>query len=134
MNDPTTITFKPGIPPKGPDRTRVFMFAGLALLLAIGTSILGLLLRAHPDATNAVLDAAAYLLLLSLVVNLLTRVQALEKAHKDPQHPHTPGPFQQMVEDAKAAARVAGHDETAANAVAQEVLTTSIRRAGGWKA
>lgn len=130
MND-TTIKFRPGIPPKGPDRTRMVLTAVVILLAALAVANLVVILRVHPDAAGDLPAALAYLVIGVLVLNLLDRVRKLERAH---QRSTIPGPFQAMIEDAKAAARAAGHNETQAEAVAQEVLTACIRRSGGWRA
>jgi|SRR5947209_3515876 len=131
MNNEKTITFRPGIPPKGPDRTRAIIGAVVVILAALAVANLVVILRVHPEAGTDLPPVLTALVGFLLLLSLLERVRKLEQAHK---RPTSPGPFQAMIEDAKAAARAAGHDESQAQAVAQEVLTASIRSAGGWKA
>jgi hypothetical protein len=111
-------------------KTALGVLLAFGLILAINLALFALLAKANPRALGDAVQGAFYLGALLGFINLSGRVAKLEKARKAAD----PGPLVNMIADAKAAARLAGYDETQVDAVAKEVLTTCVKASGGWKA
>jgi hypothetical protein len=89
--------------------------------------LFALLIKTDPRTIRDLLQTLIFFCVLGAMMNLTERVSKLERAGK------TTGGFTDLVADAKAAAKLAGVDEEGANAIAGEVLSTCVRKAGGWQ-
>ena len=106
-------------------------YSVLTLLVAvvmINLVLVALVVKMDPRAIGDLLQMAIFLCIAGSMLRLSERVSKLEKTRT------ISGGFTALVTDAKAAAKIAGNTEEQSNAVANEVLATSIRQAGGWKA
>lgn len=99
----------------------------LVAVVMINLVLVALVVKMDPRTIGDLLQTAIFLCIAGSMLRLSDRVLKLEKART------VPGGFTDLVTDAKAAAKLAGNSEEQANAVANEVLATSIRHAGGWK-
>lgn len=84
---------------------------------------------AHPEQSSDLVEAVVVLAAFVTLFHHSDRIRKLEKR----QAPVT-GPLELMIADAKAAAKLAGNSEAQAQAIANEVLSTTVRHAGGWRA
>lgn len=99
----------------------------LAAVVMTNLVLVAFVVKMDPRVIGDLLQAVILLCIAGGMLRLSERVSRLEKEHT------APGGFTALVADAKAAAKLAGNTEEQSNAVANEVLATSIRQAGGWK-
>jgi len=131
----TTARFAPVTPPAAkrpawlPTGPAWMVYALVVLLaIAVTTNTLWFLL-AHPAQGGNI--AAAGLTMVGFAI-LFSHADRIRKLERDPKTSR--GPMEQMILDALAAARLAGSTETQAQAIASEILATTVRNAGGWRA
>jgi hypothetical protein len=123
------------LPRQADGRVAVVWLVFVAVVCACVAVNVALLVQFNPGVTGQFLQGVLLLGGVMVTVSLMGRVEKLEKLAKARgATPEAPGPFAQMIADAKAAARLAGKDEQDAQLIAQEVLSTCIRRNGGWQA
>jgi hypothetical protein len=129
----TTKRFARYVPTRVPGKHPVWVAYALVALVGIAVIVnVVWFTKAHPDQTDGVFQAILLLVGSTILFNHSYRLERLEKRRQA--GASAVGALTRLVDDAKSAARLAGHDEAHAQAIAQEILLTAVKSTGAWKA